>query len=39
MSMNDGVLYTGDLVFKGRIPFVGDADSKKWLNALDKLIA
>jgi glyoxylase-like metal-dependent hydrolase (beta-lactamase superfamily II) len=35
----DGVLYAGDLVFKGRIPFVGDADSKLWLNALEKLIA
>jgi glyoxylase-like metal-dependent hydrolase (beta-lactamase superfamily II) len=35
----DGVLFTGDLVFKGRVPFVGDADSKRWLNALDKLIA
>ena len=35
----DGILYAGDLVFKGRVPFVGDADSKKWLAALDKLIA
>lgn len=35
----DGVLYAGDLVFKGRVPFVGDADSRLWLNALDKLIA
>ena len=35
----DGVLYTGDLVFRGRVPFVGDADSKAWLAALDKLIA
>ena len=35
----DGVLYAGDLVFKGRIPFVGDADSKLWLSALDKLLA
>ncbi len=35
----DGVLYAGDLVFKGRVPFVGDADSKRWLSALDKLIA
>ena len=35
----DGVLYTGDLVFKGRVPFVGDADSKRWLKALDTLIA
>lgn len=35
----DGVLYAADLVFKGRVPFVGDADSKLWLTALDKLIA
>ncbi|HRH79978.1 MAG TPA: MBL fold metallo-hydrolase [Thiobacillaceae bacterium] len=35
----DGVLYAGDLVFKGRVPFVGDADSKLWLAALDKLLA
>jgi len=35
----DGVLYAGDLVFKGRVPFVGDADSKLWLHALEKLIA
>lgn len=36
---NDGVLYSGDLIFKGRIPFVGEADSGQWLNALDTLIA
>jgi glyoxylase-like metal-dependent hydrolase (beta-lactamase superfamily II) len=35
----DNVLYAGDLVFKGRVPFVGDADSRLWLAALDKLIA
>ena len=35
----DGLLYAGDLVFKERVPFVGDADSKLWLAALDKLIA
>ena len=35
----DGVLYAGDLVFLGRIPFVGDADSKAWIAALDRLIA
>lgn len=35
----DGVLYAGDLVFKGRVPFVGDADSRAWLAALDRLIA
>lgn len=35
----DGVLYSGDLIFKGRVPFVGSADSRLWLEALDKLIA
>lgn len=35
----DRVLYAGDLVFKGRVPFVGDADSKSWLLSLDKLLA
>ena len=34
----DGVLYTGDVVFLGRIPFVGDADSRAWIASLDKLI-
>ena len=35
----DGVLYAGDVVFRGRVPFVGDADSRAWIAALDKLIA
>ncbi len=35
----DSLLYAGDLVFQGRVPFVGDADSGLWLAALDKLIA
>jgi len=35
----DRVLFAGDLVFKGRVPFVGEADSKAWLKSLDKLIA
>ena len=35
----DGVLYAGDLVFRGRVPFVGDADSRAWIAALDTLIA
>lgn len=34
----DGVLYAGDVVFRGRVPFVGDADSRAWIAALDKLI-
>jgi len=33
------VLFAGDLVFRGRIPFVGQADSRSWIGALDRLIA
>jgi glyoxylase-like metal-dependent hydrolase (beta-lactamase superfamily II) len=33
------VLFAGDLVFRGRIPFVGQADSGQWIKALDKLLA
>ncbi|HZY15999.1 MAG TPA: MBL fold metallo-hydrolase [Ramlibacter sp.] len=32
------VLFAGDLVFRGRIPFVGQADSRHWLAALDTLL-
>jgi glyoxylase-like metal-dependent hydrolase (beta-lactamase superfamily II) len=35
----DGVLFSGDLVFQGRVPFVGEADSQAWLAALDRLLA
>lgn len=38
MVKEDSVLYSGDLVFLGRIPFVGDADSRAWITSLDKLI-
>ncbi len=34
-----GVLFAGDLVFRGRIPFVGQADSRGWISALTGLIA
>ncbi len=34
----DKVLYAADLIFIGRVPFVGDADSRNWLVAIDKLI-
>jgi len=33
------LLFAGDLVFRGRIPFVGQADSGRWINALDTLLA
>jgi glyoxylase-like metal-dependent hydrolase (beta-lactamase superfamily II) len=33
------VLFAGDLVFRSRIPFVGQADSRHWITALDQLLA
>ena len=35
----DRLLFAGDLLFAGRVPFVGDADSKGWLASMDTLIA
>lgn len=35
---NRDVLFAGDLVFRGRIPFVGQADSRQWIESLDRLI-
>ena len=34
----DNVLFAGDMLFSGRIPFVGNANSKAWLAALDKML-
>jgi glyoxylase-like metal-dependent hydrolase (beta-lactamase superfamily II) len=33
------LLFCGDLIFAGRVPFVGNADSRGWLLAMDKMIA
>ncbi len=33
-----GVLIAGDVVFRGRVPFVGQADSGQWIAALSKLL-
>ena len=33
------VLFAGDLVFRSRIPYVGQADSGHWIKALDTLLA
>ena len=33
------LLFAGDLVFRARIPFVGQADSRRWIAALDGLLA
>ena len=37
-SNDSGVIFTGDLIFSGRIPFVGEADSKRWLETFSKLL-
>ena len=36
---SEKVLFAGDLVFRSRIPFVGQADSRHWIVALDSLLA
>jgi glyoxylase-like metal-dependent hydrolase (beta-lactamase superfamily II) len=33
------VLFAGDLVFRSRVPFVGQADSRQWIKALDSLLS
>lgn len=33
------VLFAGDLVFRGRVPFVGQADSGRWIAGLERLLA
>jgi glyoxylase-like metal-dependent hydrolase (beta-lactamase superfamily II) len=33
-----GVLFIGDVVFRNRIPYVGQADSRHWIAALDGLL-
>ena len=35
----DRLLYAGDLFFTGRIPFVGNANSRAWLAALERMTA
>lgn len=35
---SERVLFAGDLVFRARIPFVGQADSRHWIAALDRLL-
>jgi glyoxylase-like metal-dependent hydrolase (beta-lactamase superfamily II) len=33
-----GVLFAGDLFFQGRIPFVGQANSRLWIQSLERLL-
>ncbi len=35
----DGVLFAGDVYFTGRIPFVVGADTRRWLEVLDRIVA
>ncbi len=35
----DRVLLSGDIIFEGRIPFFGSANSREWLEILDELAA
>ena len=35
----EGVIFVGDILFAGRIPFVGEADSRRWLERIDRLLA
>ena len=39
MVAEEGVLFVGDVMFAGRLPFVGDADSKAWIAAIDRIVA
>lgn len=33
----DRVLFSGDILFEGRVPYLGDANTKKWLETLIKM--
>jgi glyoxylase-like metal-dependent hydrolase (beta-lactamase superfamily II) len=35
----DGVLYSGDVVYAGRVPYIGTANTRQWLDAIDRLLA
>jgi glyoxylase-like metal-dependent hydrolase (beta-lactamase superfamily II) len=32
------VIFCGDIIISGRVPFVGEADSRRWLAAIDRLL-
>jgi len=33
----DRVLFSGDIIFEGRVPFLGDANSRQWLAAIERM--
>jgi glyoxylase-like metal-dependent hydrolase (beta-lactamase superfamily II) len=36
---SERLLFAGDLFFNGRLPYVGKADSSRWIASLDKVLA
>jgi glyoxylase-like metal-dependent hydrolase (beta-lactamase superfamily II) len=36
--VEDRILFAGDLIFAGRVPFVGNTDSRGWLAAMEKML-
>jgi len=34
---DDRILFSGDIIFEGRVPFLGSSDSKHWLAALEEM--
>ncbi|HSV47886.1 MAG TPA: MBL fold metallo-hydrolase [Ramlibacter sp.] len=36
---SERVLFAGDLIFSGRLPFVGKANSDQWISALSRLLS
>jgi glyoxylase-like metal-dependent hydrolase (beta-lactamase superfamily II) len=37
--VEDRLLFAGDLIFSGRIPYVGNGDSRGWLQATERMLA
>jgi glyoxylase-like metal-dependent hydrolase (beta-lactamase superfamily II) len=35
----EGVIFAGDILSSGRVPYVGEADSRRWLECIDRLLA
>lgn len=33
----DRVLFSGDIIFEGRVPFIGDANTRRWLQVLQRM--
>ncbi len=33
----DRVLFSGDIIFEGRVPYLGDADTRRWLETLKQM--